>query len=149
MIQRIHCRWQFCSRRPIRRQSGAVLVAALVCLLIVVTILGSMLQGTLRARRQLHAERDMRQTGLLLQAGADRAALRLSNETDYRGETWILPAEAVVGSHDGQVTIEASRDSDEEPWQVRIVAEYRLGSQLSIRRTRTFLVLSSLPLGQE
>jgi hypothetical protein len=106
------------------------------------SVLGSMLQGALCARRQLHAERDLRQTEFLLQAGADRAAFRLSNETDYRGETWNVPAQQLVGSGDGQVTICASRDSEEKPWQLRIVAEYPLGGELSIRRSQTFLVPS-------
>ena len=36
------------------------------CLLIVAAIIGSMLQSAIRARRQLHTERDRRQTELLL-----------------------------------------------------------------------------------
>lgn len=135
--------------RDFRQRSGTVLVAALVCLLIVMTMLGSMLQGTLRARRQLHTQRDRRQAELLLQAGADRAAFRLSSESNYRGETWTLPADTIVGTGDGQVTVAASRESDEQPWQVRVVAEYPLGSESSIRRSRTFLFPSQVPQVQE
>ena len=176
MIERIVGRRKFSSRRLMRRQRGAVLIAVLVCLLIVTMILGSMLQGTLRARRQLHKERDLCQTEFLLQAGADRAMFRLGSEPDYRGETWILPAEAItggkdlsqsesstpaapssrgavpdmgIGSSDGQVAIEVSRDPAAQRWQVHIVAEYGLGSPWSIQRTRTFLVPTHLPLGQE
>lgn len=123
-------------------RQGAVLVVALVCLLIVMTLLGSMLQGTLRVRRQLHAERDLRQTELLLQAGADRAAYRLATAADYRGETWMLPAEAIVGRGEGQVTIAASRNATDQPWQLHVVAEYPLGSESSIRRSHTYLVQS-------
>jgi Tfp pilus assembly protein PilX len=134
-------------RRVRRRRSGMVLVAALVCLLIVTSLVGSMLQGTLRARRQLHAERDRRQTELLLEAGADRAASRLAAEPDFRGETWQVPAEAIVGRGEGRVTTEVSSAADnqlpsEQSWQVRVVAEYPLGSGSSIRRSRTFFVTS-------
>jgi len=128
---------------------GAVLIAALVALVVVMAMLGTMLQGALRARRQLHTQRDLRQCELLLQAAMDRAALRLSQEADYRGETWDLPAETIVGTGQGQVTIEATRDSDDEPWQLHVVAEYPLGAENSIRRSRTLLVQSTMSNLQE
>ena len=127
------------------RRSGAVLVAALVSMLLVMAMLASMLQGTLRARRQLHVERDLRQTELLLRAGADRAALRLARDGAYRGDTWTVPATAFAGRGEAQVTTKVSRESDQAPWQVRVVAEFPLGSDASIRRSRAFLIpLSSL-----
>src|SRR5215212_2333351 len=79
-------------------RQGAVLVAALVCLLIVMAMLGAMLKGTLIAQRQLHRERDLRQTELLLQAGSDRAAYRLGTDAQYHGETWKLPAKAIANT---------------------------------------------------
>jgi type II secretory pathway component PulK len=127
-----------------KQRKGAVLVTALVCLLIVMALLGSMLQNTLRARRQLRTERDLRQAELLLQAGADRAAFRLSKDADYRGETWKLPAKSVIGSGEAEVVIEVSHESEKKPWQVHVVAEYPVGSELSIRRSHTFLIQSSI-----
>lgn len=121
-----------------RRPRGAVLVAALVCLLIVTSMVSTMLQGALRARRQLHRERDLRQTELLLQAGVERAGFRLGSEMDYRGETWELPAESIVGSHPGRVIIVTSGDSVDQSRQVRVAAEYPVGRNTSIRRSRTF-----------
>jgi Tfp pilus assembly protein PilX len=125
-----------CRGRPPRR--GSVLVAALVCMLVVMMILGSMFQGVVRARRQLHRERDLRQTELLLQAGCDRAAFQLSNADDYHGETWNLPADMVVGAGRGRVTIETTRSGSQPVWEVKVVAEYPQGSETSIRRSRTF-----------
>ena len=125
---------------PARRRSGMVLIAALVCLLILTGMIGTMLQTSLRARRQLRTERELIQCKLLLQAGMDRAAFRLSSDSEYAGETWEVPAEALAGSGEGQVTIEASRESDDEPWSVRVVAEYPLGSEHSIRRSKTITI---------
>jgi hypothetical protein len=124
--------------RTVRRRRGAVLVAALVCLLVVMAVLSSMLQGTLRARRQLHRERDLRQAELLLQAGVERAAFRFASEPGYRGETWSLPAVMITGSKAGRVMIEFSRESDEQPWRVDVAAEYPAGNEASIRRSHTF-----------
>jgi hypothetical protein len=140
-----HKKWPLATKCAPSDRGGTVLVAALVCMLVVMTIVGSMLQGTLRARRQLHAQRDLRQTELLLEAGLDRAALRLAREADYRGETWKIPADQIAGRGDGQVTVTASRTSNESPWQVSVVAEYPLGNESSIQRSRTFFVQSQQP----
>ena len=125
---------------PSRRRSGMVLVAALVCLLILTAMIGTMLETSLRARRQLRTERDLIQCELLLEAGMDRAAFRLSTDGKYEGETWNLPADAVGGRGDGQVTIEATREAEGEPWNVRVVAEYPVGSEASIRRSKTIKI---------
>ena len=125
------------SNRPRR---GTVLIAALVCKVVVIGLLGSLFQGSLRARRQLHAERDRRQTELILQAGVARAALQLRLDADYRGETWTLPAEAIAGTSAAQVTINTARDADNQPWSVHVVAEYADGGEHSIRRSCTILV---------
>lgn len=142
------------SWRPIRRHTcrcrrGMAVIAALTCLLIVTAIIGSMLQSALRARRQLHAERDRRQTELLLQAGADRAAFRLATESTFRGDTWDLPAESIVGRGAGRVTTEVSRSGDDPSWQVHIIAEYPLGRDFPIRRSQTFQIPSVRTPSQE
>jgi prepilin-type N-terminal cleavage/methylation domain-containing protein len=74
-------------------RKGLVLIAALVCLLIVTSLITTMLQGALRARRQLRAERDRRQTELLVEAGADRAAARMTVDSSFRG-----PIDSVTGA---------------------------------------------------
>lgn len=124
------------------RQSrrGAMLVVALACMAIVMAIIGAMLQGALRTRRQLHVERDLRQTELLLEAGLDRAAFELAQDSEYEGETWTIPSERLLGSGDGEVVIVVSRRGDADSWRVRVAAEYPLGTASSVRRTRTFLV---------
>src|SRR5262249_1108140 len=124
---------------------GAVLVAALVCLLVVMAILSAMLLGALRAHRELHRERDLRQTELLLQAGSDRAVFRFANDPNYRGETWELPAASIADRGDGRVTIEISSDAGQNAKTAKVVAEYPLGDEWSIRRSRTFNLQAQLP----
>jgi Tfp pilus assembly protein PilX len=128
-----------------QKRAGAVLVAALVCMLVVMTLIGTMLQGTLRARRQMRVERDRRQAELLVDAGLSRAALRLSRDVEYRGESWQLTPEQIVGRGGGLVTIAASRAAADKPWQVHVVAEYPLGGGFSIQRSRTFPVETTQP----
>jgi len=121
-------------------RSGAVIIAALVCLLVVMAILGTMLRGTLRNYRYMRSERDLRQTELLLQGGSDRAVNRLANDANYRGETWSLPSDAIAGSGDGRVTIEITPATDKAAGNAKVLAEYPLGGETSIRRSVVFQI---------
>src|SRR5436305_5654399 len=129
----------FHQRKPPNRNSsdrrGTVLIAALVCLSIVLAMLGSMLLSALRRGREMHAERDRRQCELLLQAGVDRAAYRLTKESSYRGETWTLEPSEITGQSAGLVTIQISGESAQNQL-IEVIAEYRAGDEFSIRRSR-------------
>jgi hypothetical protein len=127
------------------RREGAVLVAALVCLLVVMTMLGAMLLSALRAHRELHRERDLRQTELLLQAGSDRAVARFANDPTYRGETWELPAASIADKGNGRVTIKISSEADQNGKTANVVAEYPVGDEWSIRRSRTIHIQPQPP----
>ena len=131
-----------------RQRRGTALVAALVCLIIVMALLGNMLVGALRIGRQMRVERDRRQCDLLLQAGLDRAALSVSTVEDYDGEVWEVSAAEIGGTGDGQVTIHVSQQDDGPPL-IRIRAEYPLGNVSSIRRSRTVQLQSTVPLPKE
>ena len=98
--------------------------------------------------RQLRVERNARQCELLLLAGLDRAALRAAAGETYMGEVWDVPAAEIGGAGAGQVTIEVSRPGGTSP-QFRVLAEYPLGGELSIRRSRTVQMQSTTPLSQE
>jgi len=115
---------------------GVVLIAALVCLSIVLAMLGSMLLGALRRGRELHAERDRRQCELLLEAGVDRAVYRLAKEPSYRGETWTLRAPEITSHGSGLVRIKTSDDFSQSR-RLEVVAEYPAGDEFSIRRSRS------------
>ena len=141
------------ARPDSRRRRGSVMFFALVCMLIVVSLVGMMLQVALRTRRQVLAERDLRQTEFLLQAGAERAAYRLTSDADFREETWIPPGECLAGR--GRVVIKASRSLARGPWQVDIIAQFPLEAELrldnvrSVHRSRTFHFSPSTPKVQE
>ena len=99
------------SRRPIRRRTrprrnGLMIVAALVCLLIVTSIVGSMLQGALRARRQLHAERNRRQAELLLRPAQTERRRDWPPNRNSAATLGICPRKSFVGLGAGRVTTE-------------------------------------------
>jgi type II secretory pathway component PulK len=124
-------------RRPTPHRTGAVLVAALVCLLVIMAIIGTMLRRTLLDYRRLHTERDLRQTELLLEAGIARAATRLTADPNYRNETWNLPTDAVTNSGEARVTIALSPIAGRQSLNASVTAEYPVRRETSIRRSRT------------
>jgi hypothetical protein len=119
-----------------RTRGASILIAALVCLTIVMALLGGMVLSALRAARQLHVERDLRQCELLLAAGAARAISQFDATADYRGEIWRLDANDITTTAPGDVTIALLSDSQANRRQCRIVAEYPSGSETSIRRSQ-------------
>jgi hypothetical protein len=78
------------SQSKARSRSGAVLIAVLTCVLIVVALLGGAIKSTLTARRQSKLELQMQQAELLLQAGLDR--LVLLNEDFAQSSVWDAKA---------------------------------------------------------
>jgi type II secretory pathway component PulK len=122
-------------RRRVRSQRGTILVVALVCLLVIMTLVGQMLLSVVRTGRQWKVERDARQCELLLQAGMNRALEQLSKNADYRGSTHELPAEQIIAQGAGRVVIEVTRPGENQV-ELRVQAEYPLGSEHSVRRSR-------------
>ncbi len=110
--------------------------AALACLLVATSIALAMLHSSLRARRQLHTERDRRQCEMLLQLGAERARVRLAADTEYRGEVINVPSEAVTGRGAGRITTQIS--PQDSGWRVRVQAEYPLDQRFTTKRSQEF-----------
>jgi hypothetical protein len=71
-----------------RHRSAAVLAAALVCLAVVMIIGASLLRTVLLQQRQLEQEQQQLQALWLAESAVERAAARLRDSPDYRGETW-------------------------------------------------------------
>lgn len=130
-----------------QRRQGTTTVLVLICLLVVVSFVGTMLQSAVRARRQLQTERNRRQAELLLDAGIDRASYRLVAEPEYRGEIWTPDSTALAGRAQVVATItptpadaSATPSSSRTPsWQVEVIAEFPVGNPNSIRRSHAFL----------
>lgn len=140
--------------RPVRasRHRGFAVLATLVCLLIVVSIVGAMIQGAIRTRRQMHVERDRRQCELLLIAGTARAVQLPWSDPNVTGDVWQPQADEIVGNGSGRVTCELSPMSADGSRQLRVVAEYPTDRDFPIRRSQSFQIPSDptpLPLQEQ
>jgi type II secretory pathway component PulK len=125
------------------RRRGTILIVALLCLLVVMSLLGTMLLAAMQSTRQLHAERDLRQCELLLQAGIERALTRLAEQPDYQGETHELTAAEIIDQGTGRLTIAVTPATSDGPSQLLVSAEYPAGSEFAVRRSRTISIPSN------
>jgi hypothetical protein len=80
-------------------------VAALVCLLVMTLICGSLLR-TIQAQRALVQNEERRlQAEWLAESGLERAYARLAHDPAYEGETWTVSGDSIGGTDAGTVTI--------------------------------------------
>jgi hypothetical protein len=75
------------------RRRGALLIAVMVCLFVVMTIAGTIVRTLIAEHRQSRVMHRRTQAAWLVSAGAERAAARLRTDPAYLGETWRIPAE--------------------------------------------------------
>ena len=69
-------------------RTGAILVVALICLLLITVLAASLTRTVLLQREQVIRDEWRLQAEWLADAGLDRAVARLSAESDYAGEEW-------------------------------------------------------------
>lgn len=72
-----------------KSRSGAVLICVLACLGIVITLVMTTVQSSLRGRREVRMQRQLIQTEILCEAGVQRAVRQFGKSKDYKGETWL------------------------------------------------------------
>ncbi|WP_168565695.1 hypothetical protein [Crateriforma spongiae] len=108
--------------RPITRRRGSLVLIALVCLIVGMSVLVSSAHRALLVQRQTERFTALRQCQWLLDAGINRALVAIENDADYDGETWQLD-QPLPGRRTGQVTI-AVQDSDSEngPQRIQVTA---------------------------
>lgn len=123
-------------RRPEPRR-GVVLVCVLVCVSVAITLATTATYSVLKQRQRLRMERQLRQVGLLIDAGVQLALAKLASDADYRGETWRINAEVLPGFPAASVRI----DVPKTPQRVAtVVATLPADSATPVRRSHQFPV---------
>ncbi len=117
---------------------GVMLLATVICLAVVTTISGVIIQGMIIRHRQSRSEQDQLQALWLTESAAQRALSRLM-ETDYQGETWRIPANQIDRKHAGQVIIKVTRmETDHGVAIVDVQADLVAGKVDRVRHSRRF-----------
>jgi hypothetical protein len=112
---------------------------ALVALAMLGLMLGSVLMLAAREARAVRTEARRLQAEWLLEAGARRAAARLSVDAGHAGEAWTLPASVLAA----RVTTTRVDDDPGAPASTvpfRIHVEYPIDRPDPVRLTRTYFL---------
>ena len=126
------------------QRRAVVLMSVLVCLSVAMMLFLVWLRTAALEQSQLRAQQDRLQAGILADAGLDRAAAQLRSAAGYSGEIWQIGADAFAGRGGAAVVI--SIESAPEKTDSRIVhsvAEYPLGSESLVRRSKQVTVVLS------
>jgi type II secretory pathway pseudopilin PulG len=107
----------------------------LVGLVLIALIAGTLLRTGLARRRGLRMEERELQARWLAESGLERAAARLAEAPDYRGETWTIPAAELGGPWSGAVAIAVEPVAGRPGRRlVRVRADYPDGAEPRARR---------------
>jgi Tfp pilus assembly protein PilV len=117
-----------------RSRRGVALILALGAVGAMILFIGALAGVARQARRGLDVDERRLQAAWLLQAGAERAALRLRLDPDYAGETWTLAA-GRLGTRDAAEVVIAVEPAPDRPSEraARVVATL---APETARRTR-------------
>ena len=123
------------------RRRGAIMVGAMICLLLISLLLGSLLKVALAHRRQVRTEQYRLQAQWLAESAMERSVNRLTADGDYSGEEWNIAAKELDGRHAGSVKISVQK-SAKRPMQriVTVEAIYPSGVARSAKRTKQLTV---------
>jgi type II secretory pathway component PulK len=118
-------------------RSGAVMVAALICLTLTIVLLGTLLKTATTQRKQTRWETYRLQTDWLAESAIERAAQRLSEDAEYSGETWNIATENLGGRHSATIQIEVETSNDNSSVRTVIVAaKYPADGTQHAKRTK-------------
>jgi type II secretory pathway component PulK len=109
----------------VRPRRGLALLIALVCLVVIASIMGWIVRAAILERQALESAQWRAQAQWLAQSGLERAAARLAGDGNFSGETWIIPAAEFDRRQGGRVTIEVQTTAAHPgARQVRVTAFY-------------------------
>jgi len=124
------------------RKRGSGLVIALVTLLVVTSIMGSIMHALLTELRQTRQTAIEVQAQWLADAAVERAAARWAANPSYVGETWKvgLPASSSMPESHGVVEVKIERGDSEKSSRIIVHANYPDDSRRRVTAERTVSV---------
>ena len=115
-------------------RAGAVLIMALVCLVLVAALGGTLVRWAAMEHKLLRAKEDQSQARWLAEAGIERAAAQLAEAADYRGDTWEVVRADLPSGQPARVAIHVTPgDEDSRRRTIAVDVEYPLESHSPIR----------------
>ena len=129
-----------------RSRSGTILICVLACLGIVIALVMTTMQSSLRGRREVRMQRQLIQTEFLCEAGVQRAVQQLKRSPEYKGEKWFPK----LGSTSfGNAAIEIRIEPSQEvvnTLRAEVFATLADSAESNDRMQRSHTFLISLPI---
>lgn len=119
------------------QRRGAVLIAVVVLLGVIVMLCGVWVRQTLREQRELKFRHAQLQAIRLTEAALERGRARRLADESYSGETWEILANELPGSAPASVTIQLEPVEDSANIKISATAEYAPTKLTQIRHTDT------------
>lgn len=120
---------------------GAVLIAMMVVLALVMMLATIWVRRVVDERQQLRRQLIEMQATRLAESGVARARARLGQDANYSGEVWEIPAEMWEPKRSARVEIAVEPgDPTVASRLVTARATYPVGDQRAVRRTRTIRI---------
>lgn len=143
---------RFSSRPEPRRygggnRRGAILVLAMVCVAVTVSIMTLLVRSAVMHRAAQATQRNVAQANWLVESAMDRAAARLAVDSSYKGETWEIPADLFKSGEPDptskpavvRIKVEPGPNSPSER-EVQITADYPNRTPHRVRRSKRVVV---------
>ena len=109
-------------------RKGATLLLVVLCMVVLTTILAAMFRHLRISTRQIKQRARKTQATLLAESAIERAVYRMQIETDYRQETWTIPAAELGQRFGGTVDIAVGEAKDGQQL-VSVTAAYPASSE--------------------
>jgi hypothetical protein len=123
------------------RQRGVVVVIVLVCLMVAVGMSAAVLSQIAAERRVVQSSQRSLQAAWLAEAGIERAAAKLANNSSYVGETWTISAKELAAGEGATVTIRVEPVAGRaERRAVRVEADFGDSPERRARRTKQITI---------
>ena len=130
------------NKKNSKSRSGTVLICVLACLGVVIALVMSTVQSSLRGRREVRLQRQLVQTELLCEAGVQRAVKKLTISPDYHGEKW-MPKLGITSFAFVLIEIRTKASSDDpRSLRVEVIATLATSTESndSMQRSHTFTI---------
>ena len=130
------------NKKNSKSRSGTVLICVLACLGVVIALVMSTVQSSLRGRREVRLQRQLVQTELLCEAGVQRAVKKLTISPDYNGEKW-MPKLGITSFDFVLIEIRTKASSDDpKSLRVEVIATLATSTESndSMQRSHTFTI---------
>ena len=124
---------------------GAVLIAAMCCLVVLTLLCGVLLKVALLDQRQQRMAEWRAQATWLAEAGLERAATLTARTPQYAGESWQIADTQLSPGYAGLIVIEVQPASESGQRMIRVCADYLRDGERLARVTKQLHVTVGSP----